>query len=287
MPPLAPTAPLNPSFEGSTRRSFLVFVATGASAVASGAQPSTQAATPPPTTAPAALPAPPPGWPAQAPELAREMVGVAHGNAARVRELLDRWPTLANATWDWGFGDWENALGAASHVGNREIAELLLVNGARPTIFSATMLGQLDVVRATIAARPGVERTKGPHGLTLLHHARAGGDAALPVLRYLEELGTADPRPALVPLTEADETALLGDYRYGHGETELVKIGKGKFGLFLQRSGAAERPIHHLGNLEFVPAGSDRARIRFRKEGARAVACEVHDPDLVLVARRS
>ena len=53
------------------------------------------------------------------------MVTVAHGQVARVKELVGRHQTLAKATYDWGFGDWESALGAASHVGNREIAEFL------------------------------------------------------------------------------------------------------------------------------------------------------------------
>src|SRR5262245_53082118 len=81
-------------------------------------------------------------------DLVRDMVGVSHNNLARVKELLARQPTLARAAYDWGFGDWEDALGAASHVGNRDIVEVLLANGARPTIFSAAMLGQLDTVKA-------------------------------------------------------------------------------------------------------------------------------------------
>ncbi|HEY7476157.1 MAG TPA: hypothetical protein VH679_14155 [Vicinamibacterales bacterium] len=76
-------------------------------------------------------------FPAQEPDVVREVVAVSHGNLARLRELVDRQPSLARASWDWGFGDWESALGAASHVGNREIAEYLLSKGARPTIFSA------------------------------------------------------------------------------------------------------------------------------------------------------
>jgi hypothetical protein len=51
------------------------------------------------------------------------MVIKSHDQVARVRALLARWPTLSRATIDLGFGDWEDALGAASHVGNREIAE--------------------------------------------------------------------------------------------------------------------------------------------------------------------
>ena len=63
-------------------------------------------------------------FPAHDPKVVSEMVSVAHGNISRVRELLSTRPALANAGWDWGFGDWETPLGAASHVGNREIATL-------------------------------------------------------------------------------------------------------------------------------------------------------------------
>src|SRR3989449_11070909 len=106
-------------------------------------------------------------FPTQDPALVREMVAVAHGNVKRVKELVDRQQTLAKASWDWGFGDWESALGAASHVGNREIAEYLMANGARPSIFSAAMLGQLDVVKAFVDASPGVQRVHGPARITL------------------------------------------------------------------------------------------------------------------------
>ena len=52
-------------------------------------------------------------FPSQPPELAHEMVTVSHGNLKRVRELVGEKPSLAKAAWDWGFGDWETALGAA------------------------------------------------------------------------------------------------------------------------------------------------------------------------------
>src|SRR5262245_21383970 len=118
-------------------------------------------------------------FPRQDAAVVREMVGVAHGNVTRVKELVSARPALARAAWEWGYGDWETALGAASHVGNKDIARILLDNGAHPTIFSAAMLGQLDVVRAFVAASPGIQRTRGPHGITLLAHARAGGDAEM------------------------------------------------------------------------------------------------------------
>jgi hypothetical protein len=270
-----------------TRRSFLA--GTAAAAAGAGllhALPEGAAAGNS-ETAPAERSSPLPAeWPTQPPELAREMVGVAHGNAARVRELLARWPTLARAAWDWGFGDWEDALGAASHVGNREIAELLLAHGARPTLFSAAMLGQLEVVRALVAASPGSQRTAGPHGLTLLHHARAGGAPAAAVVAFLEALGGADLRTAQTPLTEGEQAEILGSYAFGEGADERIEIALGRFGPTLERSGGAKRPLEHLGGLEFHPAGAPAVRIRFERVGGRIVALTVHDPDLVLRAAR-
>src|SRR5260221_7652887 len=81
-------------------------------------------------------------FPAHPPELAREMVTVSHFNLKSVKELVEARPALAKASWDWGFGDWETALGAASHMGNRAIAEYLIANGAGLSLFSAAMLGQ-------------------------------------------------------------------------------------------------------------------------------------------------
>jgi ankyrin repeat protein len=97
---------------------------------------------------------------------------VAHGYADAVRTALERDPTLANATIDWGGGDWESALGAASHVGNREIAELLLEHGARLDVFAAAMLELVDVVRAALEARPELRDATGPHGIPLRAHAK-------------------------------------------------------------------------------------------------------------------
>ena len=158
----------------------------------------------------AASSSPPAAFPAHDPDVAREMVSVSHGNVARVRELLAGRPALANASWDWGYGDWESALGAASHVGNQEIARLLLAAGARPSIFSAAMLGHLETVKAFVLASPGIQKTRGPHGLTLLSHARAGGAAAADVVKYLESVGDADLKYTNEPLAEADRAAIVG-----------------------------------------------------------------------------
>lgn len=120
--------------------------------------------------------------------LVEEFVGNAHGNLPRVQELLAQQPALVNATWDWGGGDFETALGAASHMGRRDIALFLLEHGARLDIFAAAMLGRLEVVKAALEAFPDAVNTPGPHGIPLVKHAEMGGDDAKPVLGYLQSL---------------------------------------------------------------------------------------------------
>jgi hypothetical protein len=227
----------------------------------------------------------PPSFPSGDPELAREMVQVSHGNAARVRELLASWPALANAAWDWGYGDWESALGAASHVGNREIAAALLAAGARPSIFSAAMLGQLDVVKAFVAASPGVQKTRGPHGLSLLSHARAGGAGAAEVLKYLESLGDADPRYTNAPIADEDRKALVGTYAFGTAANEQFVVTASERGLSIERTGRGGRNLFHQGGRVFHPPGADRVRIRF-DGGSPAASVTVEDGTRVVTAKR-
>jgi hypothetical protein len=113
------------------------------------------------------------------------MVANAHGDLEYVRTALAEDPTLANAAWDWGDGDWETALGAAGHMGRRDIAELLLANGARLDLFVAAMLGDLEIVQSMLAAHPELRHAKGPHGIPLLAHAEAGGEQAQAVFALL------------------------------------------------------------------------------------------------------
>ena len=118
--------------------------------------------------------------------LVEEFVSKAHGDLDGVRRLLDQEPALVNAAWDWGGGDWETAIGAAAHMGRRDIATLLLERGARMDIFAAAMLGETEVVEAMLAAHPALADTPGPHGISLLAHAQAGGDQARGVVELLE-----------------------------------------------------------------------------------------------------
>ncbi len=61
--------------------------------------------------------------------------------------------------------------------------------GERANIFVLTMLGCTTEVRAMLARFPALLRSKGPHGLSLLHHAKRGGAPALELFEHLQELG--------------------------------------------------------------------------------------------------
>lgn len=225
-------------------------------------------------------------FPHQDPDLVRQTVGASHGDLDAVRELVGARPELAKAVWDWGFGDWESALGAAAHTGSREIALLLISHGARPTLFSAAMLGQLTVVRAFVEASPGIQATPGPHGIPLLAHARFGGEAAEPVVAYLEEVGGADG-PSAVPLAEGASALYLGTYKARGGE--LFDVTEGRFGLMVGQQGDFPRSLVHLGDHTFHPGGAPSVRVRFEGAGSGepARAFTIRDAELLVRAERA
>ena len=122
--------------------------------------------------------------------LVQEFVGKSHGDLERVKELLTQEPGLINAAWDWGGGDWETGLGAAAHMGRKDIAIFLLENGARLDLFAAAMLGRLEIVRSALEAYPEAISIPGPHGIPLIAHAQAGGKEAIEVYEYLKSLAS-------------------------------------------------------------------------------------------------
>ena len=118
----------------------------------------------------------------------KRFVIAGHVNLPAVKAMLAEEPHLINGTIDWGNGDFETALGGASHMGRRDIAEFLLEHNARMDIFAATMLGKLDIVKAAVAAFPNIVHVPGPHGIPLIVHAEKGGPAAQAVLEFLRPL---------------------------------------------------------------------------------------------------
>jgi hypothetical protein len=118
----------------------------------------------------------------------KQFVIAGHGNLALVKEMLATEPGLINGAWDWGGGDFETALGGASHMGRRDIAEFLLEHNARMDLFAAAMLGRLEIVKAAVAAFPGIVKVPGPHKIPLIAHAEKGGAPAVAVLDFLRPL---------------------------------------------------------------------------------------------------
>ncbi len=128
-------------------------------------------------------------------QLAQDFVIYAHSDLEMVKKLLDREPSLLNASIDWGGGDWETALGGASHMGRKEIVEHLLSRGARIDLFCATMMGQLDAVKAFLNLQPTLIDARGPHGFSLHFHAQVGGESAVETLQYLQSIKQIELKP--------------------------------------------------------------------------------------------
>ncbi len=229
------------------------------------------------------------GYPRQDQTLVAELVGVSHFNQSRVKELVQAYPELVNATWDWGFGDWETPLGAASHTGQRGIAEYLLANGARIDIFAAAMMGFTEVVKSFVVAQPGIERTLGPHGITLLAHAKAGGERATETVVYLESLGSADAGLQVESMPEADRQKYLGQFTSADFDLKLAcrlnRTGLLVIDVQTGNSQSNNRLIRYLGNHEFFPSGVPSVRIQFgfEQEQVSSVTIRGSVPEVTLL----
>lgn len=196
--------------EPISRRSFNKWctgaVITGASSLALGQQ-----STPRPQGAPSAQHTPveatfvrdypEPGFKPtyRKPQLNRSMIAdfviYAHSDIDMTKKLLDKEPMLVNSFMDWGAGDWESALGGASHMGRRDIVEVLLERGARIDIFCAAMMGQYDAVKSFLTLQPKLIDARGPHGFSLHFHAQLAGKEADRMVEYLQSVKKIELKP--------------------------------------------------------------------------------------------
>ena len=236
-------------------------------------------------------------YPAIHDEIVSEVVGASHFDLDRVKELVDSRPELARATWDWGFGDWETAIGAASHVGRRDIVSYLLSKGARPDIFTLAMMGESAAVKSCIEAIPGIQKTPGPHGISLLQHAKNGlrGEKSFSnkqrkrqhaLIEYLEKLGDADG-PKYDRLSESEKEKFLGDYKYGTGEGDgfSIRLNMRKL-LSLGKIGTFGGAIFPIGNNRFTYNGTPSVEIQFEVEGTAVRSLTIYEPGLTLKANK-
>ncbi len=238
------------------------------------------------------------GYPAIDDEVVAEVVGKSHFDLDRVKQLVDPRPELARATWDWGFGDFETALGAASHVGRRDIAQFLMEKGARADLFTFATLGEFDVVKAAVKASPGIQAVGGPHGFSLLHHAEAGLemtegltqrqlDDSNRLIDFLKGLGNAGSQERYLEVDEVERAKYLGDYRYGDGEKEgfSVRLNRRKMltlGIIGQFGGA----LYKLGENSFTYNGAPSVDISFTLENGAVQALTVREPGFALTAKK-
>ncbi len=139
-------------------------------------------------------------------DLVRPFVLASHGNLGAVQSMLAEHPELLNARFEWSPGDYEDGLGAASHVGNRAIAEFFLSKGVPSNICTAAMLGNIDEVKAFLDEDPSLANARGAHGISLMFHASMSG--SLELLKLLKARGC----------TEGYSDALHGAISYNHAD---------------------------------------------------------------------
>jgi hypothetical protein len=164
------------------------------------------------------------------PELSQDLiddfVGNAHGNLARVKELLQEYPELITASASWG----EYAIEAASQVGSAEIAEYLLSKGAPTSICTEAMLGHFDNVKAYLDSDPDQANARGAHGISALYHAviRSHQDVAqLLVERGAEVNGDEGKSPALHGAIMFNRPGMV-EWLLAHGANPNLNNYKGK-----------------------------------------------------------
>ena len=225
-------------------------------------------------------------------------MGASHAKFDVVKELVSARPELAKATWDWGFGDVESALGAAAHMGRKDIAEFLIEKGARPDIYTFAMLGKRNTVEAMIKDLPGIQKINGPHGFTLLHHAQirllrknVEGDEKgkqEELVEYLESLGDANIPQYRKEMTEAEQEVYLGKYVFGSGENDYFEVKKNMQGLLAMARGPYfGRSLHLQEGQIFAPGGAPSVRIHFEVKEGKATSVTVHDPMPIVKATRA
>lgn len=232
-------------------------------------------------------------YPAIEETIVSEVVGVSHFNLDRLKILVNKRPELARASWDWGFGDWETAIGAASHVGRKDIVDFLISNGARPDIFTFAMLGCYSIVKSMIEISPGIQQIAGPHGISLLQHVKNGSSnhdtnsvERNELLNYLEMLGNADGKIYL-PLEETEKQQYLGDYRYGDHEHEgfSIKLNSRKL-ISLGKLGKNGGALYRIADNKFIYNGAPSVVVSFSFSAGKVIALTVTEPDFTLTAKK-
>ncbi|WP_202927969.1 hypothetical protein [Cyclobacterium roseum] len=231
------------------------------------------------------------------PEIIEEVVGKSHFDLDRVKELVEKRPELSRSVWEWRFGDFESAIGAASHVGRRDIALYLMSKGARPTVFTFAMLGHFQVIKSIAEASKGIQEVTGPHGISLLDHAYAGRrmkdkmtkseiENLEKTIDYLTSLGNADGEK-YIEVSPEEQKKYLGDYKYGYGEKEgfTIDVNMRKL-LSLGPIGGFGGALYKIGDNRFTYNGAPSVIITFDIQDGKVKGLKLSDPDVTITAEK-
>jgi ankyrin repeat protein len=194
---------------------------------------------------------PPLPWP-----VINEYVAVAHGNLARMKELLALYPTVlhANASWD------ELAVEAGAHVGFKEGVRFLLDQGAPAALPTAAMMGMTAHVKKLLAEDPQRIWDCGAHNMPPIWFPAIGGGTP----DHLEIAGLLLDAGADVNAHKRGQTALHWAARGGQIEMIDLLLARGA-----DPSARAKTPQGEVTPLAMaVKAEKKDAAERLRRAGA-------------------
>lgn len=157
-------------------------------------------------------------------------------------------------------------------------------HGARPTHFTFAMFGELEILKAILSTNPAIIRTPGPHGLSLYHHAKVGGEKAAAVRKYLESLGESTTE--VTPISRETIDSLLGKYEVMGSSGPKFEILTNRNGLAMQGSHGGPRNLYQLPDGSFHPAGAVSVRLKFEISGGKASQATLRMGDRVYEATR-
>jgi len=144
-----------------------------------------------------------------------DLVGNAHGNLAKVTEILEEHPELINVSAPWV----ETPIQAATHMGNRPIADYLLSRGAGYDVFTAAMYGRRDDVERFLDENPSLIHSRGVHDMPILYFPAVSGEA--------EMLALLIDRGADVNEGAGQHTALHGAAQFGREAAVRLLLDRG------------------------------------------------------------
>jgi ankyrin repeat protein len=135
------------------------------------------------------------------------------GEMAKVKQLLDRDPSLVDAKADGGL----SAVLVAAYYNEPDIAQLLVQHGARLDVFEAAAVGALDRMKELIVAHPDLVNVYAPDGFQPLGLASFFGHT--PIVEFLLDKGAEVDSPSKNNMRVRPLHSAVANRR-----TEIVKL---------------------------------------------------------------